>query len=846
MNISYNWLKQYVSLEQTPAELANTLTMGGLEVEGAETTGNSLEGVVIGHVLEVRPHPNADRLTLCDVDLGSGEPTQIVCGAPNVAAGQKVPVATVGTTLLLPSRKNPAVKEPFTLTRAKIRGEVSEGMICAEDELGLSDDHSGIMVLDEDAEVGQAFSMYLEARGTEVQDTVLDVSLTPNRPDAASHIGIARDVAVLTGMQLVVPTVELPETGSETAKQVAVKIEAPEACPRYAAMIVRGVRIQESPEWLKRRLTAIGLRPRNNVVDVTNYVMYECGQPLHAFDLDQIAGSTIVVRLSKENEPFRTLDSRDWKLPEGTLLICDAERPVAIAGIMGGENSEVTDETVNVLIESAYFDPSTIRRAAKALGLQTDSSYRFERGVDSDGQVWAAARAAGLIAQLGGGEIVPGVVDEHPRPIQKRQAAVRISRIKKVLGVEVPVEDVYQMLKALGFEVQEENPLDVLAEHALEGRSLDVEETEFNLQCTIPTFRPDIEREIDIIEEIARVYGYHRIPEPEHSVIPNVLPETDPAEVLRNNTRVLLKGLGYREIYTNSMLPRETAGLFNDPVLGAREEEAGIVETLNPISQEMAALRPSLLPGMLQVMGYNQNHGQRILRFFEFGHVFRRTKGAGTYIPGYIENEAFLIGLSGQFTEPSWDLEERNSDFFDIKGAVELILHSLRVTEFEAVPVYDPTNVTSYHLVFRSGGTDLGIAAKLSDEVAERYELKTPAYFAEFDWQRITELAAPRMQRRYSSISRYPVVDRDLAVVVNREQPVGVMIESIRQTGKPLLRDVSVFDLYEGERIERDKKSIAFALRFGADRTLQDEEVDQLIARILEKLQRTYGADLRA
>lgn len=845
MKVSYNWLSRYVSHGLTASELSEMLTMSGLEVDEVETIGSSLDGVVVGHVLETRRHPNADRLTLCDVDLGDGAPVQIVCGAPNVAAGQKVPVATVGTTLLMPSRQNPSVREPVTLQKAKLRGEVSMGMICAEDELGLSDNHEGIMVLDDDATPGLPFAEYLLSRGIEVSDTVLDVAITPNRPDAVSHIGMARDIAALTAQVLTLPEVFVPEPGGPASEQAAVEILAPDACRRYVALLVRGVRIQESPQWLKQRLTAVGLRPRNNVVDVTNFVMYECGQPLHAFDFDQIAGRKIVVRLSEGNEPFRTLDSRDWILPDGTLLICDAERPVAIAGVMGGENSEVTDSTVNVLIESAYFDPSTIRRASKKLGIQTDSSYRFERGVDPQGQVWAAARAAQLIQELAGGEIVPGMIDNHPNPVPVRHAILRPSRLKQVLGLEIPDEEVRQLLKAIGFEVTEQNALEVIAEHALEGRISTADATEPTLHCTIPSWRPDIEREIDIIEEVARLHGYHRIPEPAHSKIPNKVPQSSPGEELRDKIGMLLKGLGFREIYTNSMLRKEMAERFNQDVLGVDTAHERVVETLNPISQEMAALRPSLLPGLLQVMGFNQNHGRRTLRFFEFGHVYRRTDRRDTLVPGYVEYESLIIGMSGLIDDAGWDTKERNCDFFDLKGAVESVLRALRLPAVDFVPEYSGTEVTSYHVNVRSNGTRIGVVARVSDETTELFDLKTPVYFASFDWELVTELAAPLMAVRFTPISRFPAVERDIAVVVSRDEAVGPMVETIRLTGGSLLRDVSVFDLYQGEGIDADKKSVAFSLRFGADRTLQDAEVDRLIAAIVEALEKTHGAVLR-
>ena len=471
MNISYNWIGEYVDHGLPVDELAHALTMSGLEVEEVAQIGANLDGVVVGHVLEAGQHPNADRLRLCRVDVGDGEPVQIVCGAPNVATGQKVPVAMVGTTLMLPDRKNPDEKVPVKIKKAKLRGEVSQGMICAEDELGLGHDHSGIMVLPPEAEVGTPFEAYLKAQGVPSSDAVIDIAITPNRPDATSHIGVARDVAALTDQPLTRPDVSLPTEGGEAAELVTVQLDAAEACPRYVAMVVKNVAIGESPAWLKARLEAIGLRPRNNVVDITNYVMHECGQPLHAFDLGEIAGQTIRVRLTEGEETFTTLDSVERKLPAGTLMIADAERDVAIAGVMGGENSEVTDDTTDVLIESAYFDLSTVRRTAKALQLQTDASYRFERGVDRDGQVWAAARAAALMADLAGGEIVPGMVDAHPVKPEPRRITLRPFRVEQILGVDIPLGEIERLLTAIGFAWEETDLLEEYVSKALEGRA---------------------------------------------------------------------------------------------------------------------------------------------------------------------------------------------------------------------------------------------------------------------------------------------------------------------------------------------------------------------------------------
>ncbi len=799
--------------------------MSGLELEEAETIGASLDGVVVGHVLSAEQHPNADRLTLCQVDLGNGEPVQIVCGAPNVAAGQKAPVARVGTTLMLPSRDKPGEKVAIKLKKAKIRGEVSMGMICAEDELGLSDDHTGIMVLDDDAPIGQPFDAFLQSQGIITQDTALDLAITPNRPDAISHLGVARDVAALTEVALKRPEVTVPTAGGAVAEEVTVKIECPEACHRYVALLVRGITIKESPDWLKKRLTAIGLRPINNIVDITNYVMYECGQPLHAFDFDQLAGATIIVRQATGGEKFTTLDSKEHMLPAGTVLICDAERPVALGGMMGGENSEVSDTTTNVLIESAYFDPSITRKAAKTLGLSTDASYRFERGVDADGQAWAAARAAELMVALGEGELVSGMVDAHPTKPQQPVLPLRLSRIAAIMGIDIPRDEVIRILTVLGFGVAES-----------EGETL---------HCTVPTYRPDVEREIDLIEEVARIYGFDNIPEPAHTPLPHFSPRPRPADQIRQVTQAFLGGNGYRELYTNSLLSKEEAEHFNHPSLSTPTTTGPVVETLNPISQTMTTLRPSLLRGMLQVMGFNQNHGQEVLRFYEFGHVFHKTDREDVLVPGYAEHEAFIMALSGPDAPDSWDHKTRPVDFFDLKGDVEVLLETLRLPNITMTPSYDATPLTAYHLTVASGRTPLGIIARISDALAETLDLKTPVYYSEFDWSTVVTLATPQLARSYAAISRYPVVDRDIAIAVERSQPVGPMIETIEKAGRPLLRTVHVFDLYEGKGIAADKKSVAFSLRFGADRTLKDAEVDKRIAKIVAQLSTEYQAELR-
>ncbi len=828
MDISYNWLAQYVDHDLDPKALGEKLTMGGLEVEGIDRIGQSLDGVVVGRVDAVRTHPNADKLVLCDVDCGDGEPVQIACGADNVAAGQNVPVATPGTTLALPSRQNPTVYEPVTIEARTIRGEHSHGMICAEDELGLSEDHAGIMVLDDAADVGQPFAEYLAARGIDPTDAVFDIGLTPNRPDAASHFGVARDVAALTEGTLTRPDVDLPDEGSsDTAEAVRVDLQAPGACPRYVALLVRDVTVRASPTWLKRRLAAIGLRPRNNVVDVTNFVLHEIGQPLHAFDFDMLASGTIIVRTTEGEESFTTLDDIERTLPADTLLICDAERPVAIAGVMGGANSEVSATTTNVLIESAYFDPSTIRRTAKALNLQTDSSYRFERGVNRDGQVWAATRAAELIAELGDGTIVPGMVDAHPTLPEPRTINLRPSRLNALLGVDIPVGNAVQLLEQIGFGVDQSDDV---------------------LRCTVPTFRPDVELEVDLIEEVARLYGYDRIPEPKQVPVPSHLPRELRTDRLRQRARGVLRGLGFRETRTNSMLPAERAARFNQPSVAGvpNGKPEPVVETMNPISQEMATLRPTLIPGVLEVMQHNTNHGQEALRFFEFGHVFHQNEAdVNTIVPGFRERETVLLALSGPAAPTHWDRPSRSVDFFDLKGAVSALLDALTVdAAFEPASANDA--LASYQLdVHAHDGTSLGTILRVADATAADFDLEDPIFIAELDWAALVERAELHEERRYTPVSRFPTVERDLAVLVSTDQPVGPLLSTLRAKGRPLLQDVRVFDIYTGEGISEDQKSVAIGLRFGANRTLKDHEVDALVQSMLDVLEKQHGATLR-
>jgi len=852
MNISVNWLSDYVAHGLSADALGDALTMSGLELEEITRTGPSWvaadPGVVIGHVLDVRPHPNADRLRVCDVDLGRqlGEPVQIVCGAPNVAAGQKVPVVTVGTVLELAARDRSGT-EPVTIKKGKIRGEVSMGMICAEDELGIGTDHDGILVLDDSAVIGTPFADYLAERGKLPGDAVLDLAITPNRPDATSHIGVARDVAALTGQPLRQPEVEIPAAGGDVNELVSVTIEAPEACPRFVGMVIVGVTVGPSPDWLQEKLRAIGLRPISNVVDITNFVMMETGQPLHAYDLDQLADHQIIVRQLDGDETFTTLDDTERKLPAGTTVIADGGGVIGIAGIMGGLHSEVTDATTRVFMEGAYWDPATIRQTAKALGMQTDASYRFERGTDPTHQPYAVARASALTVELAGGTLVSGRIDENPIPYAPRTVELRPSRVAHVLGMDVPREDIVRLLTAIGFEVlaSEDHTLDAFAESVMRNEDLGAaadDATHASLTVTIPPFRPDVEREIDVIEEVARLWGYDRLPAPSSTPVPLVPAGDTPGARLLADVRRQLAALGAREIATNSLVPKETAERFADADWTGLD--APPVETLNPISQEMAALRPSLLTGLLTVMAYNQARGAGRLALFEAGHVSRRAADPESAVEGYHEHTSLVMGLSGS-TPATWNAPARDTDIYDLKGVVTAVLDGLGIHNATETPHPEPSALTAYALDLSVDGTAIGRMGRISDALADTYDLQAPAFVAELHWDRIAELATTG-DVRYAPISRFPTVERDLALVIPDRQPAGPILDAIRQAGRPLLEEVRPFDVYRGDHVADGSKSLAVSLRFGADRTLRDKEVDGRVKRIMKVLEADFGATLRA
>lgn len=802
MKISYNWLKEFINLELSPEETAEKLTLIGLEVEEVTSYGSKLEGVVVGEVLEVNTHSNADRLVVCKVDIGS-EIVQIVCGADNVAAEQKVPVATVGTTLPVETENG----EPFTIREAKLRGEESKGMICAEDELNLGDDHSGIMVLDNTLQTGiplhEAIELY--------EDYIIDIEITPNRPDATCHLGVARDLAAALNLDLC-KSFETDFEATQPLDNIAIEIESPEKCHRYVGKMVKDISIEESPPWLKNRLEALGIRPVNNVVDITNYVMLELGQPLHAFDSDTIKGDKIIIKDFDTEIKFETLDHVERNCSAGTLFICDAEEPVAIAGVMGGVDSEVSDHTTNVLIESAYFDPESIRKTAKEQVLQSDASYRFERGIDPQLQRVAAERAAELIGKIASGEIIDACTDVHPVKTEEKEISLRKSYVNRLLGTEFSTEDIQHILDGLEFELKEKK--------------------DGMLIYSIPTFRPDLEREVDLIEEVGRLFDYNNIPTPKHGKFTSPEPITE-WEKLRTKAKETAKGLRFREIYSNSLMPETDAELLGDL--------ENMVHTLNPISTDMTTLRPSLVYGFISSVGYNFNRKIKQLRFFEVGNVFEKAE-EGTYHSDIKEETNILFGLAGYKNIEHWKTEPEHYDIFDLKAPVRSFLQQLGVYESLESTV-DENNI----LIYRFRDEEVGRLFEIEKEMRNHYEIELPAFVAEFSLTKIHDIKKKIGSDEYEAVSKYPAFDFDFAVTVDRSIKAGTLLKTIEKTAGQSLKELDVFDVFEGESLGENKKSIAFRLSFlDKNKTLTIKDVEPIINKVLKVLEKEYSAKLRS
>lgn len=795
MRLSLNWLKDFVDLTVTAEELADRLTLAGLEVEALEKVAPDFSGVVVGRVTRVEPHPQADRLQLAEVEDGRAA-YRVVCGAPNLTAGKLYPFAPVGAV----------VSGGHKIKPAKLRGVASEGMLLAEDELGLSPDHVGLMEIPQDLPLGRDFAAALN-----LADVVLEVAVTPNRPDCLSVLGLAREVAALLDRPLRHPEVIVAEVAEPAHPLAKVTILDPVGCPRYAARLLLDLRVGPSPFWLRRRLQLTGLRAINNLVDVTNYVLLEFGQPLHAFDFQKLRGGEIVVRRPQNGERhFVTLDDQERPLTPETLLICDRDKPVALAGVMGGQESEVTAATRQVLIESAYFDPGTIRRTAKRLGLGTEASFRFERGVDPEGTIHALERAAQLMAMVGGGRVLAGRLDIYPNPIHRPRISLRASRANAVLGTNLPQEEMYGLLKRLHLPTLK--------------RDADT------LEVQAPSFRGDLEREIDLIEEIARLAGYDQVP----VTLPRGTLATrrpGPEARLRGEVRHLLLGQGFFEAINYSFQSEKVQGLP-----GEAGEALGLA---NPLSEEQAVMRTSLLPGLLDTVRRNHLKQMQDVRLFELSKIFLPVPGAE--LP---REEQWLTGvLSGAREENSWLAAKAPVDFFDLKGVVETLLQNLLIPEVsfrgDGLPGYLKQGARVY-----SRDLELGVLGEISPQIGEKLDLEGPLWAFELNFQ--TMAAAAQPFPLFTPLPRYPAVYRDIALTVPEEVPAARVAQELYYHGAPWLVEVRLFDVYAGAPIPMGKRSLAFRLSYrDPEKTLTDEAINRHHEALVKALQEELGAELR-
>ncbi len=818
MNVTLKWLKNYIDFEFSASELADRLTMLGIEVESVKQPGAELEGVVVGSVNAIKPHPNADKLVLCQVDIGETEELQIVCGAPNVREGMHAPVATIGTTLPI----------GLTIKRAKLRGETSQGMLCSEKELCLAaqlasaynkaEDAAGLMELSTDIPIGTPL---VTALG--LDDTLFELEITPNRPDCLSLIGVAREIRAETGNPLKLPHVDFSEDGTDVREVTSVTIEAPDLCPRYAARVIRGVKIGQSPAWLQQRLESVGIGVINNIVDITNFVLMEYGQPLHAFDYHKLAENRIVVRRAGAGETLTTLDEEDRKLTLDMLVIADAEKPVALAGVMGGYDSEITEATCDVLLESAYFNPSSIRATAKALGMSTEASYRFERGADPGIVLAALDRAAQLITELAGGTICKGIVDVYPGKQPLTEIQLRPKRVNFVLGTGLESSEMHDILTRLGFNVKA-NPVTSI----FRSRSSDD-----SYRVIVPTFRSDITREIDLIEEIARVYGYDNIP----TTLPKgdiPVPAPDRKVEVRRRIKQFLLAAGMMEAVNYSFSDPNS---FDKIRFAADNPLRNTLPLQNPLSPEMSVLRTTLLPGLLDNAQRNRNHQIDTIALFEIGSVFISNSRQQ-------EPERVSGVLAGQVGDGVSSNPYRHPDFYDIKGFIEGVLEVCGVSDYTLQKTIAPTFHPGRNAAVLFGRRQIGIFGEAHPAVLENYDLPYKAYLFELDMEALTDAAI--FAKRFEPISVYPKVERDLAIVVDKETLSDMPTELIYKTGGELVESVRLFDVYEGEQVPEGKKSLAYAITYlSASETLTDKAVNALHDKIVKRLNQELGAELR-
>jgi phenylalanyl-tRNA synthetase beta chain len=839
MKITLNWLKQYVEFDWSPDQLSERLTMLGIEVEGVQKLGGEFEGIVVAQVITRDKHPNADKLSLCRVNDGQGE-RQIVCGAQNFKPGDKVPLILPGATL--PAKPG---AEPFTIKVGKIRGVESHGMMCSPQELGLPDQVDGLLILREEAKIGQPFAQYLGRSGS---DVVYDLEITPNRPDLNSVIGIAREIAALTGNPLRLPDIagtgQQSSQGRQVAELVSVRIEDPELCPRYTARIIEGVQIAPSPDWLRTTLEKVGVRSINNVVDVTNYVMLETGQPLHAFDYHLLSAApgqshpTIVVHRAKDGEKFITLDGQQRELTSQMLMIADETKPVGLAGVMGGQNTEINLNTKDVLIESAYFKPQNIRATSKKLDLRTESSYRFERGADVGICDWASRRAAQLILQTAGGGLAAGVADAYPQPSEPKQITLRHQKVKDLLGIELSTEQIDGYLGQLELAVVGRKPRPVGAEAAA------AEPSTFR----IPSFRVDLKREVDLIEEVARLYGVYRIPAtaPRGAIGRN---DFDRVHDQYAEARGILAGLGLFEAQGQTLISDASAKLVSG---------SAAVAMANPLSSDMNVLRPSLLPGLLDSLTHNISHKVYDVALFELGRVFTaaeqgsgsdaagKGKARATTLAGYAEERRLAVALTGQRDPVFWSGEARGAKFdvFDLKGILETFFEQfgLRGISYARQTEADPLFLES--ALIQLGKFQLGKFGQLSPILARQYDLRDAVLLAELNFDVL--LARRNSSKSFRPLPAFPPIRRDIAMVLPEGTTHEAVLQVVKQAKTANLESVELFDVFRGKNVPADQKSMAYAFTYrSAERTLTDAEVNSAHEKLVEQLKQKLQAAIR-
>jgi len=815
MKISYNWLKDYADTTMSPDEVAKVLTNTGLEVEGKtsyQSIEGGLEGLVIGHVTSCINHPNANNLSLTTVDIGGERELPIVCGAPNVSEGQKVVVATPGTTLYMNGKE-------IKLQKTKIRGEISEGMICAEDEIGMGDDHEGIMVLDDDAPIGQKAKDYFQVE----TDTILEIDLTPNRIDGASHIGVARDlVAFLSqtkNIKLHIPPVDHFYKDNNNLN-IDIQILNQEACQRYTGVTMTQVKVAPSPQWLQNRLKAVGLKPINNLVDISNYVLLETGHPLHFFDADKIEGHKILIKKVNEGTPFSTLDEQVIELSKDDLTISDMEKPLCVAGVLGGSNSGVTENTRNLFIESAYFDPRHIRNTAKRHGFNTDASYRFERGADPNITVYAIKRAVNLVKEIAGGQISSDIVDVYPRPVENCRVGLNFNQLYRMTGQEIPVKELRNILSALDITIEQE--------------------TTDAMNLLIPTFRVDVTREVDVIEEILRIYGYNKIETPQKLNATLTYSDEDESEKTNHIISTMLTGQGFTEIMSNSLTK---SAYYND--LNSFPNKK-LVYLQNPLSSDLNSLRQTLLFGGLETIAHNINHQNPDLKLFEMGtcYVYNGSNEAQRN-DLYHESTHLSLFLSGQFTPERWNTQQKPVDLFHLKGYLESILEKMgfQLRHFSLEEIEN--DIFTQGLRFNLKKHPLATAGMVHPRMLKKLGIESPVYFGDICWSKLLEIAQNK-EIVYREVPRYPQVRRDLALLLDEEVPFKQIENLAYEKEKKYLKKVSLFDVYQGEKLGAHKKSyaVSFILQ-DEQQTLKDKQIDKIMDKLIKTFQEKLDAEIR-